>query len=407
MSILEVMSSKFSRFVFIILCASLFSFSAFPERFVFKFNEGDKYHAVTEVKEHIIQGDKFGQDDATAEILDKISFSVDKVEGEKALISGDFVVSTRNIHTGKVYEVNENYPSQYWLHTNGKMDIEPQYMMPVVRNVPIFPDRDLQPGDTWAYKGEEVHDFSHDDFPISVARFPVTAAYEYAGIETFEGTDYHIINVEYTVYVQLQNDRAQGYTRISAHSSQKLYWNMEAGRHYRSEDDFRFRWDFYDGSWVVFTGTAVGRIIDAELMDKEQVADEIRESLKDVADTDVRVDDEGVTISLQNIQFAPDSSVLLESERAKIRRIAQILKNHTGRDILVSGHTALAGTPEGRVQLSLERARAVADYLIRLGARTDTEVMIRGYGATRPLESNATEEGMSKNRRVEITILEN
>ncbi len=91
----------------------------------------------------------------------------------------------------------------------------------------------------------------------------------------------------------------------------------------------------------------------------------------------------------------------------KIDKIAEILKRYPNRDILISGHTALAGTPEGRQKLSLERARAVAEELISLGARTTTEIMIRGYGATRPAASNATEAGRRLNRRVEITILEN
>ncbi|MBN2510177.1 MAG: OmpA family protein [Spirochaetales bacterium] len=406
-SIMDVMIRRLPKAIILFFFVSGILFPAYAEVFVFRHQKGDKYRAVTEVRQQVTLGSKFGEQVFPAEVLNKIAFSVEEVEGNKALISGEFVVSERNAATEGVYAVTHEYPSRYWLYSNGKLEIAPEFMMPVVRNVPVFPDRDLKPGDTWVYKGEEVHDFRDSEFPLSVARFPVTAAYEYTGTEVFEGAEYHIITVEYTVYVQLANDRAPGYTRLSARSFQKLYWNKAAGRHYRSEDDFRFRWDLYSGEWVVFEGTAVGRIIDAELMDKARMAEDIRETLKDVADTDVRVDDEGVTISLQNIQFTADSAVLLESEKQKIRRIAQILSRYPQRDILVSGHTALAGTPEGRLQLSLDRSRAVADYLVRLGARTNTQIMIRGYGATRPIDTNTTEEGMRANRRVEITIMEN
>jgi len=87
--------------------------------------------------------------------------------------------------------------------------------------------------------------------------------------------------------------------------------------------------------------------------------------------------------------------------------IAEILKRYPDRDILVGGHTALAGTAEGRQKLSEERAAAVAEYLIDRGARTDTQIVVRGYGAEKPLADNSTEAGREKNRRVEITILEN
>jgi outer membrane protein OmpA-like peptidoglycan-associated protein len=88
-------------------------------------------------------------------------------------------------------------------------------------------------------------------------------------------------------------------------------------------------------------------------------------------------------------------------------KIGEILKKYADRDILVGGHTALAGTPEGRLALSRERAGRVADYLIGQGVRAPDRVVVRGYGAERPLADNSTEAGMRRNRRVEITILEN
>ncbi|HOX13559.1 MAG TPA: OmpA family protein, partial [Spirochaetales bacterium] len=57
--------------------------------------------------------------------------------------------------------------------------------------------------------------------------------------------------------------------------------------------------------------------------------------------------------------------------------------------------------------LSVERAAAVADRLVRLGVRTPDRIVVRGWGAERPIDTNSTEAGRSRNRRVEITILEN
>jgi outer membrane protein OmpA-like peptidoglycan-associated protein len=59
------------------------------------------------------------------------------------------------------------------------------------------------------------------------------------------------------------------------------------------------------------------------------------------------------------------------------------------------------------MNLSIERAAAVADYLLSKNVRSADRVVIRGYGAEKPIADNSTQEGMSKNRRVEITILEN
>jgi outer membrane protein OmpA-like peptidoglycan-associated protein len=141
---------------------------------------------------------------------------------------------------------------------------------------------------------------------------------------------------------------------------------------------------------------------------REQIVREIREELelRGVADTTVRAVDEGVTISLNKIQFLPDDTGLTETERIKIMRIAVILAGYPGRKILVGGHTAQAGTAEGRLQVSTQRAQAVADFLVFLGGRNPEDITVRGYGAERPLGDNGTPEGQALNRRVEITILD-
>jgi outer membrane protein OmpA-like peptidoglycan-associated protein len=141
---------------------------------------------------------------------------------------------------------------------------------------------------------------------------------------------------------------------------------------------------------------------------REQMAQEIRVELESrgVADTTVRVVEEGVAISLSNIQFMPDDTTLTEIERIKLMRIGVILMNYPTRKILVNGHTALAGTEEGRQRISAERAQAVADFLVYLEVRRPEDISVQGYGAERPLVDNRTAESQVLNRRVEITILD-
>ncbi|MBQ1593522.1 MAG: OmpA family protein, partial [Treponema sp.] len=89
----------------------------------------------------------------------------------------------------------------------------------------------------------------------------------------------------------------------------------------------------------------------------------------------------------------------------KLKKIAQILEAYPDNDILVSGHTA---TGKGRdpQELSEARAKAVADYLIQLGVKDNYHIFTQGFGDKNPIAPNNTEEGKSKNRRVEITIMD-
>ena len=140
---------------------------------------------------------------------------------------------------------------------------------------------------------------------------------------------------------------------------------------------------------------------------KEKIAEDIAGDIErlNIADVSVRIEDEGITISM-DIQFRADTAIMLAGEREKLDKIIDILRRYVERKILVSGHTALAGTEEGRRRLSTERASAVANYIIEQKACTPDRMIVRGYGADKPLGDNNTDEGRRKNRRVEITLLD-
>ncbi|GHV45175.1 hypothetical protein AGMMS49546_30400 [Spirochaetia bacterium] len=122
-------------------------------------------------------------------------------------------------------------------------------------------------------------------------------------------------------------------------------------------------------------------------------------------DITLRVVEEGLMVNL-TMQFAPDLAVLTEREQAKIREIAEVLKDYPGRPVLLVGHTAMTGTPGARANLSRVRAQEVADYLVQLGSRRADEITVRGMGAEQSVADNRTDVGMSLNRRVEVIILD-
>jgi outer membrane protein OmpA-like peptidoglycan-associated protein len=192
-------------------------------------------------------------------------------------------------------------------------------------------------------------------------------------------------------------------------SDQVVFWNPALGQAAAYQEHFRMVFELSNGVTIEYRGNAEAEIIESEVMDKPQVARDIMEDIVNlgIEDISVRETDEGIVISLENLQFQADSANLLPGEQDKLKKISEILLRYKERDILVGGHTALAGTAQGRTQLSQERASSIAGYLIDNNVRTADRVMVRGYGAERPVADNRTEEGRRRNRRVEITILEN
>jgi outer membrane protein OmpA-like peptidoglycan-associated protein len=230
------------------------------------------------------------------------------------------------------------------------------------------------------------------------------------GNRAWKGKTYPAFSVSYRIFYEPPAVPGKVWPRrIMGASDQIVYWDTELGQAAAYDETFRIVFELSSGSTVEYRGRAEAEIIESEIMKKEEVIREITDEIAKLGidDASVRIVDEGITISLENIQFQPDSAVLLESEKAKLDKIGEILLRYPGRDILVGGHTALAGTAAGRQRLSLERAAAVSDYLISKNIRDPAHVVVRGYGADKPVADNKTAEGMRKNRRVEITLLEN
>lgn len=113
----------------------------------------------------------------------------------------------------------------------------------------------------------------------------------------------------------------------------------------------------------------------------------------------------GIRLTMQNLNFKPDSSKLLPGENERLDQIAQVLKEVPDQMFLVEGHTASVGYEKGEMKLSVERANSVANALIQRGIPRE-KFICKGSGGTKPIADNSTQEGKAKNRRVEITILE-
>lgn len=112
----------------------------------------------------------------------------------------------------------------------------------------------------------------------------------------------------------------------------------------------------------------------------------------------------GIRLSIRDIKFAPDSAQILSGESERLDEIAEVLKMAPNAQFLVEGHTASVGKPAGEQKLSEQRAHKIAEELKARGVKAGAFIC-RGFGGTKPVASNETNEGRAQNRRVEITIL--
>ena len=106
-------------------------------------------------------------------------------------------------------------------------------------------------------------------------------------------------------------------------------------------------------------------------------------------------------VALYGIYFDTDSSVPRPESEATLQNVLQMLKADTSLKLEVQGHTDNTGAPDHNATLSDARAASVKQWLTTRGIGPDL-LSSKGYGATKPVADNNSQEGKAKNRRVEL-----
>ncbi len=108
----------------------------------------------------------------------------------------------------------------------------------------------------------------------------------------------------------------------------------------------------------------------------------------------------------ERVLFDFDKFILKPEAKEALASVGEFVRSHHSKKVVVTGYTDNRGSDAYNLRLSLQRAQSVADYLIYCEKIDPGLFEIEGRGKADPVASNATEEGRSKNRRVEIRIVE-
>ena len=254
----------------------------FAEKFVYKYEVGERYKVLSTVKEDVLVNGFFNH---YAEIVNRISYEVSDVRSDdfgnsKGFLEASFMTtekaydSANNVISGSSsFEWGEEYESEFWRDSLGVYEIEPVYFMPVVRNVPVFPNRDLKIGDTWEAEGQEAYDIRRTFNVSEPLIVPFTANYTYAGtVKKDDNKTLHVINVEYSIFYDIPVPKGAPSTypvSSMGYSNQTIYWDNELGAIDSYEDEFRIILEMQNGDKFEFRGTS-----EAEYTEREKVSTE-------------------------------------------------------------------------------------------------------------------------------------
>lgn len=124
---------------------------------------------------------------------------------------------------------------------------------------------------------------------------------------------------------------------------------------------------------------------------------------RELADLQAKQTDRGMLVTLGDVLFETGRAEIRPAAQASIAKLANYLKQHADRRVLIEGFTDSTGSEATNMTLSQRRSQAVADAL-RANGVDPARVATRGYGEQYPVASNTSTSDRAMNRRVEVYI---
>ncbi len=379
-------------------------------------NEGMEYRILSEVQEGIWRDKELL---GSSEILNRITVNIAEADTEGSFLEAGYSISEKSLDTG-LYIYTKEEKSRFYRSRKGEYSrIPPENYLPSVRHIPTFPEKEVEPGDSWVRPGEEVHDLAPFFGVDHREHIRFNVFYTYLGPRDYENRRVEAVKIVYHFLKKLDlsaltpgrlpppgHDLPQ---KAGGDFEQIYLWDPDAGIPAAVQDEFKITYTMESGVSYIFKGRSEGRVTEADQWNRDEVEEEIRQALEELEDVSVTTSPDGVVLVLDNIHFVPDSSRFLPGEEEKLKKLEKILMDYPDHDLMITGHTARVrgGSPDQGQSLSESRAAAVAGYFLKRNIRNSSRMIVQGKGSSEPVGDNSTEEGRRKNRRVEITILDN
>ncbi|HRO59394.1 MAG TPA: OmpA family protein [Burkholderiaceae bacterium] len=137
--------------------------------------------------------------------------------------------------------------------------------------------------------------------------------------------------------------------------------------------------------------------------DAQRLEARTREAEARLAEIEARQTERGLLVSLGDVLFETGRAELLPPAYPRLDRLAEFLRQHPDRHLLVEGYTDSVGSDSSNLALSERRANAVRMALLQRGVEPQ-RITTRGYGESYPVADNSNAEGRAMNRRVEVVI---
>lgn len=321
-------------------------------------------------------------------------------------VKGEFTIYQKH-EDEDVYNLREQYPSEFIIRSDGVFSVDEKWKMPNVRNIPSFPEGEVKQGDSWNASSEIM--FINFEKPLKVA---FDTKYTLIGVKNLEGREIALIDYSYSFQKKTSQSNCgkDCPDMIIGKNWGRLYWDIKGRKPDSGKDHYRvaFLYRREDGgiSTVEFNmniETTNKMFVKVKKEERESEKNEIQKNIPENSGITVENEKRGLVVRLGEVFFDFDSHILKENSKTSLEKVSEILKTrYKDREIVVEGFTDSIGENDYNKTLSERRARSVASFM--KGKISNDKLSYRGLGEEMPIADNSTEKGRQKNRRVDIII---
>ena len=204
---------------------------------------------------------------------------------------------------------------------------------------------------------------------------------------------------------RLEADQARMMSQATAEDAERAREQAEAARQREAEQAQQAQRAQQEAAQA--KALAESSAVAAELSRKEaNLASEQAQSLRrQLENLQLRQTESGVVVTLGDVLFETGQAELKEDAFSSLVEVVDLLQSEPDKKIRIEGHTDAVGDNAANLKLSESRANSVRDTLSSLGVDA-SRVTAVGMGEDFPIASNDTEEGRSRNRRVDVILLD-
>jgi len=379
--------------------------------FRWQFKDGD----ILELKKFSEQVIKSGKKSEQRSVFHRVLLETKATDPAKGyLLEGTFTSLIKNSDSKAPYSETERFTAGFYLKPSGLFVVEGEQYMPNIRSVPTFSDtRDpalkeeagMEQGTTWEKPGEEIMKFTN------LVTVPFNVRYEYRGLENVKSEEGEKNCHKFISNYELNfGDSDAAGPRVFGYVTSIWFWDAQQGIPYYAQEEYNVIIVNEQGlanEFKIKSRSYYRKFRARNDAGKVALAERLKENLeKDDPQLNVRLTDNGVAISLPDLFFDTNSAKLSKPAKQSLEKIAQLLKTTDSKHVRVRGHTDSTGDETYNQQLSEKRAERVAEFLIDSADLNPDGISFDGKGAKDPVAENSTAEGRTKNRRVEIILLD-